>query len=202
MRKTMITLLFILMLVGSAHANTVNFDSFSDALGALPAGYEGFDWSARGYYHLDSEWPGSGYDYGTVSGSYAFFNALGLGVTITKADNSIFDFNSAYLTAALNVGLNIELIGYLDSAETYSETVVVGTSEATLFNFDFLGIDTLYIHSWGGIPYYSSGASSTQFVMDDFTYTDASSVPEPSSIVLLLAGFAGLAGFGLKRRNA
>ncbi|MBN3899911.1 MAG: hypothetical protein HWQ41_32980 [Nostoc sp. NOS(2021)] len=46
--------------------------------------------------------------------------------------DSVFDFNSAYLTAAWNDGLSVTVEGLNRGATLYSKTVVVDTTQPTL----------------------------------------------------------------------
>ena len=82
----------------------------------------------------------------------------------------------------------------------YSETVVVDITGLTLFDFDFLGIDTLVFTSFGGVNPGLNG-DGTQFVMDNFTFNETKGVPEPASTLGLLAFGALGASSVLKRKK-
>ncbi|MHC5830389.1 MAG: PEP-CTERM sorting domain-containing protein, partial [Nostoc sp.] len=104
--------------------------------------------------------------------------------------NSVFDFNSAYLTAAWNNGLSVTVQGLKSGATLYSKTVVVDTTQPTLVNFDFFGVDELKFTSFGGVEpdYLIKKGGGTQFALDNFTFNEkATSVPEPTLLPALLS---------------
>jgi len=79
----------------------------------------------------------------------------------------------------------------------YDETKVVGPLNPTLFTFNYLDIDRLYFHSYGGEPDISP-LSESHFVMDDFMFEY---VPEPSSLLLTALAAVPLIAF-LRRKRA
>lgn len=189
---------------GAAQAAVLTFDDITiDESGAIPDGYGGLDWDD--IHVLSSQKSGreflnSGYGNGTVSGEYVAYNRFaGVG---TVSSSSMFDFNGVSLTGAWNNGLNIVVEGFLDGVLKYSQTVVVNTDAPTFFNFDFLGIDQLKFASFGG-THIGGDWSGTQFAMDNFTIneTDSTSVPEPASVLGLLAVGTLGAGSALKRKQ-
>jgi len=185
---------------GAAQATVLTFDDLSPiSFELIPDGYAGFNWD--NFYALNSSNPtylGSGYPNGTVSGNVVAFN--GSGEAATLADG-LFDFNSAYLTAAWRNGLSITVEGLKDGLSLYSETVVVDITGPTLFDFDFLGIDTLVFTSFGGVNPGGLNGDGTQFVMDNFTFNETKGVPEPASTLGLLAFGALGASSVLKRKK-
>lgn len=172
-----------------AQAAVLTFDDLAPISGfdLIPNGYGGFNWNNFYYNNGSTAIPLTGYDNGRVSGDYVSFNGFGEPAVVS---DSIFDFNSAYLTAAWNDGLSITVEGLNSGATLYSKTVVVDTTQPTLVNFDYFGIDELRFTSFGGVePDYlvETGGGGTQFALDNFTFNKkATSVPEPTFIPALL----------------
>lgn len=188
-KKLLLPLLLSLSVVASTNAAVITFDDLPEPeAGVIDNGYAGFDWSWFGYANK-SVLPGSGYETGVVSGDYAAYNDF---AATSSLSGSLFNFNGAFLTGAWNDGLNIEVKGFSGGSELYSSTVVVNTSSAQWFDFNFFGIDSLSFRSFGGEKNALLDGEGEHFVMDNFTIDEASSVPESSSIILLLLGMAGL----------
>lgn len=180
----------------SATAITITFDDIaSNEVGTIADGYSGLNWDNFGYSDDNFE-IGSGYNNGVVSGHYTAFNEYGDPASVSSS--SLFDFNSAYLTSAWNTGLNVTIEGWFGSSLLYTDTVVVDTTGSTLFNFDFIGIDSLVFNSFGGVNVDALDYTGEQFVMDNMTIT-MSSVPEPGMLVLLSIGLLSLVV--VKRRS-
>jgi hypothetical protein len=137
-----------------------------------------------------------GYGYGMTSLSNVAYNRFGNPAEI-DARGTNFNFLSAYLTAAWNSNLNIEVQGFRDTNLVYDETKVVSATSPSLFTFDYLNIDRLYFNSYGGEPAFGPGPEEN-FVMDDFMFEF---IPEPSSLLLTALGVVTLwASVKRKRR--
>lgn len=191
LKKVFLPLVLSVGVAVSTNAAVITFDDLpaTDA-GLIENGYAGFDWSSFGYANK-SVLPGSGYETGVVSGDYAAYNDF---AETSSLSGSLFDFNGAFLTGAWNDGLNIEVKGFSGGTELYSTTVVVNTSIAQWFDFNFFGIDSLSFRSFGGEKnaQFEMDSGGEHFVMDNFTINEFSSVPESSTLALLLLGVAGL----------
>jgi|GEM_PF-445394 len=192
-----------------AEATVLTFDDLSDIpvnsspdfvfTAKIPNGYGGFNWD--NFYYIDgssSIATLTGYNNGRVSGDNVSFNDFGNPAVVS---GSTFDFNSAYLTAAWNNGLSVTVEGLKDGAILYSKTVVVDTTNPTLVNFDYFGVDELSFTSFGGVEpnYLISEGGGTQFALDNFTFT---SVPEPTFLPALLAVATLSASPVLRRKQA
>lgn len=198
MHKTKSLLLSILLSLDissaiSSQAAVITFDDLpATEIDTIPDGYQGFNWGAASmanvsYFH-QNVMPDTGFANGVVSGDYAAFNFLATTSIISGAQ---FDFNGAYLTAAWNDGLNIEVSGFLNNALLFTQTVIVNTSAAQWFDFNFLGINYLSLRAWGGTSIDGTQGNDF-FVMDNFTINEPTAVPESSSLLLLLLGIAGI----------
>lgn len=188
---------------GSLYHNG-HFDD-ATAIGYIQDGYQGLNWDntkilqSRKSPYLE----GSGYPNAAASGRVV---AYGRRMNVSSGDGGLFDFNGAYLTGMWRDGLAIEITGFVNNVLTYTETVIVDTTSATWFDFDFLGIDSLTFQSLGGgvlVPGHYRGIKffdgSTAFAMDNFTFTKVSDVPLPAAVWLFGAGFCMFAG--LRRRK-
>lgn len=179
---------------GAAQATVLTFDDISpiDDYASIPNGYGGLDWDNFSYLNSLSI-PNSGYNNGIVSGNYVAFNVAGDPAIV---GNGVFDFNSAYLTAAWNNSLSITVEGLNNGSSLYSTTVVVDTNSPILFDFDYRGINELRFTSFGGDNAGFNGRG-TQFAMDNFNFTP---VPEPASVLGVLA-FGALGASSLLKRK-
>lgn len=179
----------------------INVPTSSDSISA-PNSYDGLQWNNFGIEDtttLISIWGFTtglaGYVYGMVSAPNVGFNMSGTPASITAS--SLFDLDSAYLAAAWNNGLQVEVQGLVGATLIYDNTYTVNATGSTLVNFNYLGVNKVNFISSGGVSAGYIGAG-TQFVMDNLTVTE---VPEPDSIGLLMFGtfVIGLAGF--RNRN-
>jgi hypothetical protein len=180
-------------LIGNgAQATVLTFEglgSFQHPQGNIPNGYGGLNWFNLYYYNGPLLAPGSSADIGSVSGDYTALNGnLGAPASISGA---VFDFDSAYLTAGIDPGAVVTVIGKRAGVPLYSQSIAIQPTRPTHVFFGFLGVDELDFSALG---------ANRVFVMDDFTFSMG---PEPSSIVLASLAIIGLAAVGWwKRRTA
>lgn len=188
MKKIMLGL-YLLLCTSLASAAVINFDDLSgNPSEAIPDGYQGFNWTTLGSI-ASSEFPGSGFEAGVVSGNNAAFNFFASDVSISLASAGSFDFIGAFFTAAWigDYFHEVSFEGWLDGVLVYSldSAIALANDSPTWIQLDWIGIDQLNI--------YSNLAGWDQWVMDDFTVTvNAANVPESSGLVLMLMGLIGM----------
>ena len=199
-----LTLILTLLACPSAIvAQTITFDDLNPntLLGSpdpfdapIPDGYAGLQWNNMWVLDVplhiqDGGSIGSGYDNGLVSGNNVAFNDRGNPASIS---GGAFNLNSAYLTAAWNNGLQVEVQGYVGATLTYDNTYTLNTTGPSLITFNYLDVDEVNFISSGGVNAGLSGIG-TEFAMDNI-----SAAPEPTS--LAYAGLGGLASLLTFRR--
>jgi hypothetical protein len=168
-----------LSITQSARATLITFDDLGG--GPIPNGYQGLNWS--NFYVLNtSGFTPSGYVNGTISSPNVAFNAFGNPASF--AGSSPFTLTSAYLTAAWNDGLNVEVIGLLGVNTVYDNTYVLNTQTPMHINFNYVGIDTVEFIAFGGINH-GYGGSGTHFAMDNLVI-NGNGVPDAGSTFVLL----------------
>mgnify|MGYP001585661137 FL=1 len=195
MKRLLGLLLATGMVLGSsaiADATVVHFDDLSHytSVPSIPSGYGGLDWNNMAAYNTLLGAQVSGYKNGVVSPKNVAFNKFGTPAVISRL--TPFDFTGAYLPGAWNNGLNVNLKGYNGVNLVYDSTVVVNSTSPTYFNFNYLGITSLRLDSYGGVHGGYTGSRGTHLVLDNFTYNPVSSVPEPATLFLLGSGVVGL----------
>ena len=176
--------------IGMARAQTeiLTFDDlpFTARFDQIPNGYGGLQWDTFDALNTALEFSQFGFDgyvNGVVSPNNVAFNAGGSPAFFS---GQAFNLNSAYLGAAWNDGLQVEVQGFVGTILTYDNTYTVNTLGSTLINFNYVGVNEVKFISSGGVPHgYPSGGAGTQLVMDNLSIT---LVPEPSTFAL-----AGLA---------
>ena len=161
---------------GGALATVINFDDLGPVIGVpdpnnpnsgigdVPAGYMGFNWYEFGvthkdYYGITFSWPGTGYEFGVVSGNYAAYNKWG---AVASVDGSPFVFRSAYLTTAEYETLQVTVTGYRGGNVIYTTTVDTFMTTPTMFAFPADKVDTVS---------FAPGVGDGVFVLDNFTYS-------------------------------
>ena len=191
-----------LSFASSTFSQTTELLTFDDLPGAsnsgpffyVPGGYGGLQWS--NFIPLDGTHDvASGYQNGVVSPNNVIFSGFN---TVGSFGNAAgFDLNSAYLTAAWNDGMQVEVRGYIGNTLAYDKTYSVNATGPELINFNYEGITSVYFVTSGGVNHgFVDGGNGTQLVIDNLSITI---VPEPASFKLLVCGLAILGFLFLKR---
>lgn len=158
----------------------VNFDNLADNADenvGLPAKYMGLTWSSQWGWTdgLLSCFGPCGFINGTVSAPNVAYNALGDDVSVSST--TPFLFESAYLTAAWNDGMHVDIYGYLAGMQTNSMRVLLNTTGPQEFTFDW-NVDTITFHSEADGLNAGYNGSGGQIVFDNI----AISSPLPCEI--------------------
>jgi hypothetical protein len=172
----------------------ITFDDLTNTEGGLPVpdGYNNLVWS--NFYCLNGLAYGqpSGYTAGVVSASNIAYNGYGAPAAI----NSLvpFDLLSAYLTAAWNDDLHIELQGYSGATLSYDNTYILSATAPTFFTFNYMGVTSVQFISFGGTPHPGYAGSGEHFVMDNLSVLFPPSPPiigtQPANAVAVVGGAA------------
>jgi hypothetical protein len=150
------------VLVGSP--TLITFDDLTGS-SLVASGYNHLTWG--NFYYLDGLTFGqpSGYTAGMVSAPNVAYNAYGSPATISSP--APFDLLSAYLTAAWNDNLHVELKGYNGATLVYDNTYILSATAPTLIQFNYLGVTSVQFISSGGTQHPGYAYSAEQFVMDN-----------------------------------
>jgi hypothetical protein len=201
----LIASLMVAGIAASAQAQTklITFDDLTDNGSGTPIanGYAGLEWNYFGVVNGltvngVNGYTGSGYHNGVVSQDNVAYNVNG-GLALFYVNTGAFNLNSAYLTAAWNDGLHVEVLGYVGDTVTYDNIYTVNTGGPTLINFNLPGVDEVDFESYGGLQNFGFNGNGDQFAMDNLSIT---LVPEPTTLALTsLSGFVAM--FVARRRK-
>ncbi len=179
-----------------AAAVVINFD---DTSGFIANGYNGFNWNNFVVLNGDTYTGNpSGYGAGVVSHSNVALNAFAAPAAISVATGT-FKLTSAYMTAAWNDGLTIQVDGYLGTSLVFSQLFAPSATAPTLYSFNGASIDRAVFSSYGGTHHAGYPGGGAHFNLDNLTL--AAGVPEAASWAMMIAGF-GLVGAAMRRRSA
>lgn len=186
MKKLLLAVLLSFYSLAIGHAAVLTFDDLPNSTTMLPSGYGGFIWNNSS---LSFE------AFAVVSGSQCVSGWQGgdwpnYWWSISSAER--FDFEGAYFTGVYpNYGDRITVNAYHSGAQTWTGQFDIGLSP-TWINPDLHNVEKIEIISSDGFPIY----------MDNFTYAMAPlPTPEPSTIVLMVTGFIGMAFIWRKKQR-
>lgn len=173
-----------------SQANVVTFDDITTAGIAGFTTTGGFNWTNALVVNKNAM-PNTGYSRGVISGDYSAWSPSTL--SVKKADNSSFTFNSGYFTSAWDSSQTLKFDGYVGGTNSFTQTVNVNNLAATFLDLNWAGIDKLTIQA----------TNARQFVLDNLAFNEAvvvpNAVPEPTSIALLGMGALGFAASRRKK---
>ena len=145
-----------------------------------PAGYAATSTYAEGGYVFNITLGANGFEQHYGDGTYTpgtlnwhndGNNGTGMFVTLSKADNSVFDFTSFNLNA-------------VDGLLTLT------ADTGAIAQFTTAGFKSLSFNGISSVSFLTSGYAVE---IDNVNVADATRVPEPASLALLALGFAGIA---------
>ena len=110
-----------------------------------------------------------------MSSNNVIYNHSANPASITDA--TPFNFISAYLTAAWNDNLQVEVEGYTSGTLIYDNTYTMSATAPTLIQFNYSGVNEVDFNSFGGTWHSGYGSSGKQFVMDNVTVSNVTSLP-------------------------
>ena len=202
-KSLLIALVYLLVSGATANAGTftMTFDDLPDPVagqfwgwhgGDVPSTYFGLQWQGFLYENVPAnsqQYGGSagGLLSGLMSGSnVAFDGAPGPELSST----SLFDLNSAYVTAAWRDNMQMEVLGFAGGLLRYDLTYTLQSTRATFIQFDLLGVDSVRFNTYGGTVHpYPYGGNNYFAVFDNVT---VAVIPEPSCIFLAASGLCAL----------
>ncbi len=158
----------------------------------IPNGYSGFNWTNFGVEEPLLGAGPTGGPAGIISSPRVAYNGWGLTASLSTADGSAFNFESVYITSVYRDAMNVDITAYRLGVQVDHRLVIPDATSATLYEFDWNGIDQLSFAATGGTvhPGYINPYGQAVFVMDNFTFQ--SGTPEPAGAILLCSGFAAL----------
>ena len=157
---------------------TITFDELDPGgdFSLIPDGYYGLQWNNWGV--IDGWDSVGGYENGVISKNNVAFAPYGDPSSINY--NGSFSLVSAYMTAAWQNGLQLEVKGLFNDIVTYDHTYTLNETGPTLINFNYMGIDEVNFQVLSG---------QQQYVMDNLVV----SIPVPEPFTLALVGLGALA---------
>ncbi len=158
----------------------------------MPQGYNNLNWTNFDYLNSVAN-RNSGYGAGMVSFAKVAYNPGGAPASISSS--SPFALFSAYLTAAWNDNLQVEVQGYVGTTLIYDNKYTLSATSPTLIHFNYVGVTSVNFISSGGTPHIGYTGSGKQFAMDNVSVylTPVPPGPPPASFALMYAfnGFDG-----------
>jgi hypothetical protein len=158
----------------------LDFDDLSTgpagSYAVIQNGYGGLQWSGFGAINATLLSPPDGYLAGMISPDNVAFNDDEYDRRASISSGNVFNLDSAYLTAQVVEGMQVEVQGFAGNQLTYDNTYTLSATTPSLINFNYDGITQVEFIPLNPV---------TIFVMDNLTVT---AVPEPNPSMLLSLG--------------
>jgi len=145
----------------------LKFDDLGGDFLPVPSGYHELSWSS--IFILDAVHYASnpsGLQAGVISTNTVIYGGGGSTSIISAG---MFDFLSAYVTAAFNDNLQFEAKGFIKGTLVYDVTNTLSATAPTLIQFNFYGVDEVDLTSSGGTHHAGYAGSGTVFGMDNLS---------------------------------
>ena len=163
--------------------------------------YHGYDFTGGAALINKDRYKVSGYNYGAVSGQNALFDFYDKDIVITKTGGGLFDLTSAFMTAAWQNGLKVNVSGWLNGKVVNSMDLILNaTTPTAATQFNFLGIDKVVFGFKDLGVHANLQGSGNQFAVDNLVLNPVAAVPEPSTYAMMFAGL-GAIGLMVRRRK-
>lgn len=182
----MASAIFVLTFVGAAQATVITFDEY---VNNPSSGGEvnGTEWLSDGILFST---PDAQLNIGGTTGS----SPNSLGANINTGTN---DFSGSIYFEFINNNFVTDLSFTIFNTPFQASAYDLG---GNLLNTIYSNSDFTQIFDFSGYMVHSVMVSGTFYAIDDVTYGNSNPVPEPSTIILLGSGLAGLAFW--RRRKA
>ncbi len=167
MKRTLFVVLLWVGVVTILHADPViGFDDVpSTQFTQVPSGYHLLNWSGFSWLNGTTFFSNpSGFQPGAVSPFNVIYPGNSTNASIL---GGMFDFVSAYATAAYNDNLQLEAKGYIKGTLVYDQTNTLSATAATLIQYNFYGVEEVDFVSSGGSQHAGYPASGTYFALDN-----------------------------------
>lgn len=166
-------ILFILAATVTASAYQVEllkFDQFANN-SAVPDGYGYVNWT--NFYAVDAVGTNnsinpSGYESDVISRNNVLYNNDGIPAAI-YSERYAFYLHSAYLAAAWNDNLQVQVNGYYENRLVYSTNYTLSTTHSNLVGFRDVPVTEVDFISSGGTPHGGYTGSGEHFAADNVT---------------------------------
>jgi hypothetical protein len=157
----------------SAGAGLITFDELPNTTAGLwvPPSYQQLVWSNFGYVNgTDYSSNPSGYQRGVVSRHNVAFNSGGTPASISVGPGGSFVPLSAYVTAAWNDNLQLQVEGYLRGRRVINRTYKLSATKPTIIKFG-VRVDQLVFTPSGGTPHSGYPGIGSNFALDNLQVT-------------------------------
>lgn len=166
----------------------ITFDDLPSTQARVPNGYDGLSWSEFDYLQVSTySINPSGYQAGMISPGKVGFGFDGTSPSSVSSAGP-FNLYSAYLTAAWNDNLQLEVQGYTGTTLVYDNTYILSPVTPTQIEFNYSNVNEVDFLPSGGTHHSSYPGIGEQFVIDNLVVQ----TPEPSIISLVILGALGI----------